>query len=82
MAATLIHIKSRMLLPADEEAPMEEMEDPRLELVQRLLEYQAYKDAATILKEKEEVASGSSDDRKRSSMKRRRKSSRSCICST
>jgi isoleucyl-tRNA synthetase len=56
MAATLIHIKSRMLLPADEEAPVEEMEDPRLELVQRLLEYQAYKDAASILKEKEDEA--------------------------
>ncbi|MBI5075280.1 MAG: isoleucine--tRNA ligase [Nitrospirae bacterium] len=56
MAATLIHIKSRMLLPADEEAPLEEVEDPRLELVQRLLEYQAYKDAASILKEKEDDA--------------------------
>ena len=56
MAATLIHIKSRMLLPADEEAPLEEVEDPRLELVQRLLEYQAYKDAASILKEKEDEA--------------------------
>ena len=56
MAATLIHIKSRMLLPADEEAPLDEMEDPRLELVQRLLEYQGYKDAASILKEKEDEA--------------------------
>ncbi len=56
MAATLIHIKSRMLLPPDEEAPMEEMEDPRLELVQRLLEYQAFRDAAGILKEREEEA--------------------------
>lgn len=56
MAATLIQIKSRLLLPPDEEAPPEEMEDPRFELVQRLLEYQAYKDAATILKEREEEA--------------------------
>lgn len=55
MAATLIHIKSRMLLPPEEKAEAgTEMEDPRLELVQRLLEYQAYKDAATILREKEE----------------------------
>lgn len=54
MAATLIHIKSRVMLPVDEEAPQEEQEDPRLELVQRLLEYQAYKDAALGLKEKEE----------------------------
>jgi segregation and condensation protein A len=53
MAATLIHIKSRMLLPVDEEAPGEE-EDPRLELIQRLLEYQAFKDASLGLREKEE----------------------------
>ena len=56
MAATLIQIKSRMLLPPDEEAPPEELEDPRFELVQRLLEYQAYKDAASILKEREEAS--------------------------
>jgi len=58
MAATLIHIKSRMLLPADEAAEDEEAEDPRLELVQRLLEYQAYRDAAVILREREEDAAG------------------------
>lgn len=57
MAATLIHIKSRMLLPADEEVPPEETEDPRLELVQRLLEYQAFKDAAGILREREDETS-------------------------
>jgi len=56
MAATLIHIKSRMLLPPEEDVETEETVDPRLELVQRLLEYQAYKDAASILKEKEEEA--------------------------
>ena len=56
MAATLIQIKSRMLLPPDEEAEAEQLEDPRFELVQRLLEYQSYKDAAVILKEKEEDA--------------------------
>lgn len=55
MAATLIHIKSRMLLPVEEVAGIEEPEDPRLELVMRLLEYQAFKDAALGLKEKEEV---------------------------
>ncbi|HBR21811.1 MAG TPA: segregation/condensation protein A [Nitrospiraceae bacterium] len=54
MAATLIHIKSRMLLPVDEEAPGEEQEDPRLELIQRLLEYQTFKDASLGLREKEE----------------------------
>lgn len=56
MAATLIHIKSRMLLPVDEDAGEEEREDPRLELVQRLLDYQAFKEAAFVLKEKEEDA--------------------------
>ena len=54
MAATLIHIKSRMLLPPDEETPSEEQEDPRQELVQRLLEYQKYKDAAQDFKTREE----------------------------
>lgn len=56
MAATLIQIKSRMLLPPEEvaEGTAEQMEDPRLELVQRLLEYQAYRDAASILKERED----------------------------
>ncbi len=49
MAATLAHIKSRMLLPRDEsqDAPDTEIgPDPREELVRRLLEYQKYKDAA------------------------------------
>lgn len=54
MAATLIHIKSMMLLPIDEEAPEEEQEDPRLELIQRLLEYQTFKDASLGLREREE----------------------------
>lgn len=54
MAATLIHIKSRMLLPIEEIADTEEPEDPRYELVQRLLEYQAFKDAALGLGEKAE----------------------------
>lgn len=53
MAATLIHIKSRMLLPVDEEAPEEGQEDPRFELVQRLLEYQAFKEASLALRERE-----------------------------
>jgi len=54
MAATLIHIKSRMLLPPDEEAPPEEQEDPRRELVQRLLEYQKYKEAAVDFRKRED----------------------------
>ncbi|HWR57737.1 MAG TPA: segregation/condensation protein A [Thermodesulfovibrionales bacterium] len=52
MAATLIHIKSRMLLPV-EEVSGEEPEDPRFELVQRLIEYQAFKEASLALREKE-----------------------------
>lgn len=48
MAATLIHIKSRLLLPVSAEVEDEE-EDPRAELVRRLLEYQRYKQAAESL---------------------------------
>jgi segregation and condensation protein A len=54
MAATLIHIKSRMLLPmADDEEDEEEGTDPRQELVRRLLEYQRYKDVADQLERRE-----------------------------
>jgi segregation and condensation protein A len=57
MAATLVHIKSKMLLPApppgqDDGMPLEEEEDPRAELVRRLLEYQKYKAAAAELAER------------------------------
>ncbi|MBI2163495.1 MAG: segregation/condensation protein A [candidate division NC10 bacterium] len=51
MAATLIHIKSKMLLPPEESAEGEEAEeeDPRAELVDRLLEYKKFKEAAQTL---------------------------------
>lgn len=52
MAATLIHIKSRMLLPADVETEEDEEideEDPRLELVEKLLEYRRYREVAERL---------------------------------
>ncbi len=55
MAATLIHIKSKMLLPPDEEEKEEPQEDPRAELVKRLLEYQAYKDSSLHLRKREEI---------------------------
>lgn len=55
MAATLIDIKSKMLLPA-EETEEEEEEDPRAELVRRLLEYKTYKYMARELEEREEDA--------------------------
>ena len=54
MAATLIHIKSRELLPGGDEEPDEdEGVDPRAELVRRLLEYQRYKEAAAELEQRE-----------------------------
>lgn len=52
MAATLIHIKSRMLLPPDPTAVAAEEQDPRTDLVQRLLEYENFKDAAQMLQSK------------------------------
>lgn len=56
MAATLMMIKSRMLLPVDERPELEEEEgeDPRWDLVRQLLEYKKFKDAAGRLEEKEE----------------------------
>ncbi|MFH1867344.1 MAG: segregation/condensation protein A [Candidatus Omnitrophota bacterium] len=53
MAATLIHIKSKMLLPPDESEEEQEEEDPRAELVKKLLEYRKFKEAAENLKDME-----------------------------
>ena len=53
MAATLLDIKCRMLLPP-EEPEEEEAEDPRAELVERLLEYKKYKFMALVLREQME----------------------------
>ena len=57
MAATLIHIKSKMLVPVNptEAEGEEEGEDPRDELVRRLLEFQRYKEAAGLLHQKREI---------------------------
>jgi segregation and condensation protein A len=58
MAATLIHIKSKMLLPRPETAAGvegEEQEDPRDALVRRLLEHQKFKAAAGLLHEREQL---------------------------
>ena len=57
MASTLIHIKSRMLLPVDPELEDEVGEDPRTELVQQLLEYQRFKQAAENLSAMDSVRS-------------------------
>lgn len=53
MAATLMQIKSKMLLPAEELAVLEEEEDPRAELIKRLLEYEKFKQIAENLKQRE-----------------------------
>src|SRR5207249_3559988 len=55
MASLLIHIKSKMLLPRDPDAPEGELEDPREELVQRLLEHEKYKNAAQMLLQKQQI---------------------------
>ncbi|RPJ58767.1 MAG: chromosome segregation protein ScpA [Acidobacteria bacterium] len=55
MAATLIYIKSRTLLPAEPAESGEEIEDPRKDLVQQLLEHERFKNAAQLLYERETV---------------------------
>ncbi len=55
MAAVLIHIKSKMLLPRDPLATAEEQEDPRSELVNRLLEHEKFKSAAQMLLQKQQI---------------------------
>lgn len=54
IAAQLIYIKSRMLLPPDPDAAPEEL-DPRAELVRRLLEYEKFKNAAQMLYQREMI---------------------------
>jgi segregation and condensation protein A len=55
VAATLIHIKSKMLLPVDPMASPGEQGDPREELVHRLLEHEKYKNAAQLLYQKQQI---------------------------
>lgn len=57
MASELLYIKSRMLIPKKEEEKEDEEEDPRENLVNRLLEYQTYKDIREVLKNKESLRS-------------------------
>src|SRR5215470_16360820 len=54
MASLLIHIKSKMLLPRDPDAPPDQ-EDPREELVRRLLEHEKFKSAAQMLLQKQQL---------------------------
>src|ERR1700689_138338 len=55
MAATLILIKSKMLLPADPMGGPEEQGDPRAELVYRLVEHEKFKNAAQLLHQKQQI---------------------------
>jgi segregation and condensation protein A len=55
MASTLILIKSKMLLPKDPTVPDDEQEDPRVELVQQLIDHEKFIQAAQMLKQKREV---------------------------
>lgn len=57
MAANLLYIKSRTLLPKDQQMPDEETEeeDPRWELIRQLIEYRKFKEAASHLRDQEEL---------------------------
>ena len=55
MAAVLIHIKSKMLLPRDPLAPAGVEDDPRSELVNRLLEHEKFKSAAQMLLQRQQI---------------------------
>jgi segregation and condensation protein A len=55
MAAVLIHIKSKMLLPRDPAAASDTQDDPRAELVNRLIEHEKFKSAAQMLMQKQHI---------------------------
>ena len=55
MASVLIHIKSKMLLPRDPLASDDAQEDPRSELVNRLIEHEKFKSAAQMLMQKQQI---------------------------
>lgn len=59
MAANLLYIKSRTLLPKDQQMPDEEVEedDPRWELIRQLIEYKKFKEASFYLRDQEELQS-------------------------
>ena len=58
-ASLLIHIKSKMLLPRADSGPEEAAEDPRRELVERLLEHERFKNAAQMLQQKQMLEAAS-----------------------
>jgi segregation and condensation protein A len=55
LAATLIHIKSKMLLPSEPDGEEEEGQDPRADLVRQLLQYKQFKEAAYDLQDRERL---------------------------
>ena len=59
MASLLIHIKSKMLLPRLPSGPEDAVEDPRRELVERLLEHERFKNAAQMLQQKQMLEAAS-----------------------
>jgi segregation and condensation protein A len=59
MASLLIHIKSKMLLPRTAAGPDDAVEDPRRELVERLLEHERFKNAAQMLQQKQMLEAAS-----------------------
>lgn len=64
MASDLIYIKSRMLLPVQISFGEEELEDPRQELVEKLIEYQKFKKLSSLMEEKEDEADWSFERKK------------------
>ena len=58
-ASLLIHIKSKMLLPRSPAGPNDDAEDPRRELVERLLEHERFKNAAQMLQQKQMLEAAS-----------------------
>ena len=65
LAAKLVYMKSRMMLPGDAEADGGlDLEDPREELVERLIEYQRFKKLSALMEEKEDVSEWSFERRK------------------
>lgn len=64
MASDLIYIKSRMLLPVEISFGEEELEDPRQQLVEKLIEYQKFKKLSSLMEEKEDEADWSFERKK------------------
>ncbi|WP_156786732.1 segregation and condensation protein A [Treponema brennaborense] len=64
MAADLLYIKSRMLLPVEVTFGEDEMEDPRQELVDKLIEYQKFKKLSALMEEKEDESEWSFERKK------------------